>query len=141
MRYLLLSFLFASILHAADIAAPLKTDKYMSGSWEDDIGFRQAVRVGQTLYISGTVGSGDMPVAIDEAYRTLEKTLQHYGLTFRHVVKETIYTTQLDALKANLDVRKKFYGTDYPAATWVQIARLYDPAHVIEVELIAVFPE
>ena len=37
--------------------------------------------------------------------------------------------------------RRAFYGKDFPAATWVQVARLYDPAHVIEVELIAVFPE
>ena len=27
------------------------------------------------------------------------------------------------------------------AGTWVQVSRLYDPTHVIEVELIAVFPE
>jgi len=133
--------LFGSLLHAADSVPTLKTEKFRLGDWEDDIGYRQAVRVGNTLYISGTVGSGEMPAAIREAYRSLEQTLRHYGLSFQHVVKENIYTTQLEALKANLAIRREFYGKDFPAATWVQVARLYDPAHVIEVELIAVFPE
>ncbi len=56
-------------------------------------------------------------------------------------MKENIYTTQIDALKTNLDLRRKFYGRDFPAATWVQVDRLYEPAQVIEVELVAEFPE
>jgi 2-iminobutanoate/2-iminopropanoate deaminase len=118
----------------------LRTDKFMLGDWENDIGYRQAVRVGNTLYISGTVGAGEMPAAIRSAYSTLRRTLAHYGLGFQDVVKENIYTTKLDALKANLAIRREFYGTDFPAATWVQVDRLYEPGHVIEVELVAVFP-
>jgi len=144
-RILIFFLLLASVLVGAESsqppAVPLKTDKFRLGDWEDDIGYRQAVRVGNTLYISGTVGSGDMPAAIREAFGVLEKTLRHYGLTFQHVVKENIYTTQLDVLKSNLAVRREFYGKDFPAGTWVQVSRLYDPTHVIEVELIAVFPE
>ena len=82
-----------------------------------------------------------MPDAIRGVYGELQKTLEHYGLTFAHVVKENVYTTDLDALKANLEVRRGFYGKEYPAATWVQVSRLYQPIHVLEVELIAVFPE
>jgi 2-iminobutanoate/2-iminopropanoate deaminase len=136
-----LCLLLVTALHAADPAPALKTDKFKLGDWEDDIGYRQAVRVGNTLYISGSVGAGAMPDAIRGAYGELEKTLAHYGLTFAHVVKENIYTTDLDALKANLEVRRAFYGKEFPAATWVQVSRLYEPAHVLEVELIAIFPE
>ena len=136
-----LCLLSATALLAADPAPALKTDKFKLGDWEDGIGYRQAVRVGNTLYISGTTGAGAMPDAIRGVYGELEKTLAHYGLTFAHVVKENIYTTDLDALKANLEVRRTFYGKEYPAATWVQVSRLYQPIHVLEVELIAVFPE
>ena len=122
-------------------AAELRVEKYKAGDWEDDIGYRQAVRVGQMLYISGTASGGEMPNAIRNVYNDLEKTLKFYGLTFKNVVKENIYTTNLDALKANQPLRKTYYGKDFPAATWVQVARLYDPKHVLEVELIAVFPE
>lgn len=133
--------LSAAGLFAVDQTAPLKTETFKLGDWEDDIGYRQAVRVGRTVYVSGSVGAGEMPVAIEQAYTTIERTLQHYGLTLQHVVKETIHTTQLDALKANRAVRRKFYGKDFPAATWVQVNRLFEPAQVIEVEVIAVIPE
>lgn len=122
-------------------AAELKIEKYKEGDWEDEIGYRAAVRVGQTLYISGVAASGEMPAAVRETYDGLAKILKAHGLTFKNVVKENIYTTNLDALKANQKLRLSFYGKDFPAATWVQVQRLYMPDHVIEVELIAVFPE
>ncbi len=122
-------------------AGPLKTDKLMLSASEDETGFRRAVRVGNTLYISGSTAGGEMPDAIRKSYGLLQKILAHYGLTFQHVVKETVYTTQFDALKANTAIRREFYGKEFPSATWVQVARLWDPAYVIEVELTAVFPE
>jgi enamine deaminase RidA (YjgF/YER057c/UK114 family) len=135
--------LAAARLDATDTPAgapALKTDKYRAGKSEDDYGYRRAVRIGNTLYVSGAVGAGEMPAAIRTAYGTLGKTLAHYGLGFQHVVKENIFTTKLDALKESRAVRKEFYGTDFPAATWVQVDRLFQPDYVIEVELIAVFP-
>ncbi|MBS0396783.1 MAG: RidA family protein, partial [Proteobacteria bacterium] len=33
------------------------------------------------------------------------------------------------------------YGAAMPAATWVQVQRLYDPSLVVEVELIAEYPK
>ncbi|GEM_PF-197031 len=140
----LLSCLFLLVgtaLHGAEPASHLPTDKFKLGDWEDQIGYRQAVRSGHTLYISGSVGAGPMPAAINGAYGTLKKTLSHYGLTFADVVKENIYTTDIEALKANLAARRAFYGEDLPAATWVQVSRLYETTHVIEVEVIAVFPD
>ena len=136
----LVSVLFLASL-TLTASAETKIEKYKAGDWEDDIGYRQAVRVGQMLYISGSAAGGEMPDAIRGSYGFLEKTLKAHGLTFKNVVKENIYTTNLDALKANQAVRRAYYGKDFPAATWVQVARLYNPEFVIEVELIAVFPE
>lgn len=140
-KRLIVRGLFLLALIATSAAAEVKIERYKGGDWEDDIGYRQAVRVGQMLYISGVAASGEMPAAIRSAYGELEKILKAHGLTFKNVVKENVYTTQLDALKANQPLRNTYYGKDFPAATWVQIARLYDADHVLEVELIAVFPE
>jgi enamine deaminase RidA (YjgF/YER057c/UK114 family) len=107
---------------------------------EAQIGYCEAVRVGDTLYVSGTVGQGDMPKAIEQAYTGLRRTLEARGLKFDDVVKENVYATDLDAFIANKDVRKRFYGTHTPAATWVQVSRLYSPKFVVEVELVAVYP-
>ena len=134
---LMLPLLSATALPAQD----LRKEKLNLGPWENEIGYAQAIRVGNTLYISGSVGTGAMPEAINSAFGSIKATLAHYGLDFRHVVKENAYTTDIEALKAAQDVRKAYYGIDFPAATWVQVGRLYMPEAVLEVEVIAVFPE
>ena len=121
-KLFVLCLVLIGTLHAAGTAPALKTDKFMLGEWENDIGYRQAVRVGNTLYVSGSVGGGEMPAAIREAYGALEQTLRHYGLTFQHVVKENIHTTKLDDLKSNLAIRRAFYGKDFPCLLYTSDA-------------------
>jgi len=113
---------------------------HKSEAVEVDIGYCQAVRSGNALYISGTVGQGDMPAAVQSTYERLKQTLEANGLTFRNVVKENVYTTDLDAFEASKEIRKAFYAGALPAATWVQVQRLYLPSFVLEVELIAEYP-
>lgn len=108
---------------------------------EQDIGYCAVLQSGDMLYFSGTDAPGPMPDAIRAVYARLQKSLAERGLTFADVVKETVYTTDLDAFTANAGLRKPFYGGTYPAATWVQVQRLYDPAYVLEVELVARVPE
>jgi enamine deaminase RidA (YjgF/YER057c/UK114 family) len=112
---------------------------HLNAAVETDIGYCQATRIGNTLHISGSVGRGDMPAAMHMAYDELKKTLAANGLDFRRVVKENVYATDLDAFIRNKDIRKEYYGTDFPAATWVQVQRLYLPAFVVEVEVTAEF--
>ncbi len=76
-----------------------------------------------------------------QAYGTIKHTLEHYHFNFSHVVKENVYTTDIEALKQHVAVRRTFYGEDFPVATWVQVARLYNPGQVIEVEIVAVLPD
>jgi enamine deaminase RidA (YjgF/YER057c/UK114 family) len=118
-----------------------KSCYHLSADIETDIGYCQAVRIGNTLHISGSVGRGDMAAAMHGAYNELKQTLAANGLDFRNVVKENVYATDLDAFIRNKDIRKEYYGADFPAATWVQVQRLYLPAFVVEVELTAQFPQ
>ena len=78
-----------------------------------------------------------MAAAIRSVYKRLEDTLKANGLSFADVVKENVYATDLDAFIRNKDIRKEFYGRSFPAATWVQVQRLYLPSFVVEVELTA----
>ena len=133
--------LLIALLVSTVSAQELRKEKFNRGPWENEIGYAQAVRVGNTLYISGSTGSGNMPDAIRSAFTAIKETLAAYRLDFRHVVKETAYTTDIEALKAAKEVRKTYYGSDFPAATWIQIDRLYSPETVLEVEVVAVFPE
>jgi 2-iminobutanoate/2-iminopropanoate deaminase len=135
---LLLLLVLASA--AASSAADAIERFHLNKEGEEGIGYCKAVRVGDTLYVSGCVGSGEMPDAIRAAYGSIAKTLAAHGIGFGQVVKENIFTTDIDALIANKDVRKTFYTDGYPAATWVQVSRLFRPTHVIEVEVIAHVP-
>jgi enamine deaminase RidA (YjgF/YER057c/UK114 family) len=103
-------------------------------------GYAHAVLVDNVLYISGTVASGDMAAQLKGAYTGIERTLKAYGATFQNVVKENLYTTDIEAVKSNNEIRKAFYKGDYPAATWVQISRLFMQQALVEVEVIAHLP-
>ncbi len=120
----------------------IQKQKFHWGREQDTTaGYAQAVKVDNVLYISGTVARDVTPEGIRSVYTNLERTLQHYGAGFQHVVKENLYTTDIEAMKQNNHIRKQFYKGDFPAATWVQISRLYMPDAKLEIELIAHLPK
>jgi 2-iminobutanoate/2-iminopropanoate deaminase len=104
-------------------------------------GYAQVVKVGNVLYISGAVAREVTPDGITRVYKALERSLKSFGATFQNVVKENLYTTDIEAMKTHNAARKVFYKGDFPAATWVQISRLYMADAKLEVELIAHLPQ
>ena len=144
-KALLLTFAFLSSLTysiAAQNVNFLNKEKFnINKTGEDEIGYAQAIKVGNTIYISGSVGWGNMADALKLAYDEIAKTLKNYNATFENVVKENLYTTALDSVIKYKDVRRKYYGNDFPAATWVEVKRLYNAGLVVEIEVIAVMPD
>jgi 2-iminobutanoate/2-iminopropanoate deaminase len=118
--------------------------------YERDFGYSQAVLVDKTLYISGSVAAdqngrlvapADMEGQMRAAYTNLRRTLAAHGAGFDEVVKETIYTTNMDALLKASDVRLEFYDKErLPATSWVQVQRLVDPGFLVQVEAVAELP-
>jgi 2-iminobutanoate/2-iminopropanoate deaminase len=120
----------------------IQKQKFHWGREQDTTaGYTQAIKVDNILYISGTVGRGDAATALKNIYTNLDRTLKHYGATFQNVVKETLYTTDIEAVKQANFARKPFYNGDFPTATWVQISRLFMAEATIEVELVAHLPK
>ena len=128
---------------AGCIATPHKAPScfHLAEAVEVSIGYCQAIRTDNRLYISGIAGQGDMATAVRSVYERLRKTLEQNGLSFNNVVKENVYTTDLDAFKASGELRKSYYATTLPAATWVQVQRLFVPSLVVEIELVAEYPK
>jgi len=116
-------------------------DAYHAGPWERQIGYSQAIRSGNMLYVSGTVGANgqgqpaDLDSQMKNAYGAIQKTLAHYHTDLSHVVMERIYTTDIEALIRSQGTRKQLYGNSAPAATWVEVRRLYGSADKIEIEV------
>jgi 2-iminobutanoate/2-iminopropanoate deaminase len=118
--------------------------------FEKDFGYSQAVLIDKTLYISGSVAvdangnlvaPGDMAGQMRAAYTNIRRTLAAHGAGFQEVVKETIYTTNMDALLKASDLRFEYYDKErLPTASWVQVQRLADPGFLVEIEVIAELP-
>ncbi len=118
--------------------------------YEKDFGYSQAVLVDKTLYISGSVAAdesgrlvapGDMAGQLRAAYTNIRRTLTAHGADFEEVVKETIYTTDMNALLKASDLRFEYYNKDLlPTTSWVQVQRLVDPGFLVQIEVIAELP-
>jgi enamine deaminase RidA (YjgF/YER057c/UK114 family) len=65
------------------------------------------------------------PESIRYVYKVIEKSLEPFGATLQNVVKETIFTTDIEAVKKYNNIRKEIYKGDYPASSWIQVARLF----------------
>lgn len=113
------------------------------------MGFSQAVRAGNVLYVSGVLavneslqitGPGDMAAQVKQVYANLSRILADNGASFKDVVKETVFATNLPALGGALAARQAaFDAADayVPASTMVQVSGLFLPDAMIEVEVIA----
>jgi len=131
------------------ISLPAQQNKIEKEKWHWDdplkqdtaAGYVQVVKADNVLYISGAVAREVTPEGITRVYQALERSLKSFGATFQNVVKENLYTTDMEAMKKYNNTRKAFYKGDYPAATWVQISRLFMHDARLEVELVAHLPD
>jgi 2-iminobutanoate/2-iminopropanoate deaminase len=116
--------------------------------WEEQYGYSQAVRVGDTLYLSGQVSHddagnffavGDMEGQMRQAYKNIEKILAGYGATMDSLVEEVLYVTDMQAaFDAAVKIRRDvFAGFPAVASTIVEINRLAFPEFLIEIKGIA----
>jgi enamine deaminase RidA (YjgF/YER057c/UK114 family) len=116
--------------------------------WEQEYGYVQAVKVGDTIYVSGQVshdekgefvGIGDMEAQMRQAYANVQKLLAQYGATMDNIVDETVFTTDMEAaFKAATKVRQEvFSGAPVVASTIAQITRLAFPELMIEIKCVA----
>ena len=105
--------------------------------WEKEIGYAQVVRHGDILYLSGITGEGaTVAEQMTGIYSNIGKILKSHNLSTNAIITETIYTRDIEAVKAAIPLRKAFYANGvYPAATWVQVERLFNSDHLIEIEV------
>ncbi len=125
-----------------------KEAKSLGMPWENEYGYSQAVKVGDTIYLSGQVshddkgnvlGEGDMEVQMRAAYANIGKVLAQYGATMDNIVDEMLFVTDIDAaFPARAKMKQEvFSGSPVLGSTIVQIQRLAFPQLMIEIRCIA----
>ena len=124
-----------------------KEPKSLGMPWEKEYGYAQAVKVGDTIYLSGQVshddegnimGLRDMEAQMRQAYANIKKVLAEYDATMDNVIDEILFVTDMDtAFAAAVKCRREvFSGTPIVASTIVQIQRLAFPDLMIEIRCV-----
>ena len=125
-----------------------KESKSLGMPWEKEYGYSQAVKIRDTIYISGQVshddegkivGRGDMEAQMRQAYANIQEMLKKYGATMDNVIDEVLFVTDMNtAFAAAVKCRQEvFSGQPVVASTIVQIQRLAFPDLMIEIKCVA----
>lgn len=111
--------------------------------------YTDAVRWGDVLFISGCVAldatgevvePGDARAQARVVHEHLGAALRAAGTDFSHVLKVTVFLTDVDDRHVVNEVRREFFGDSFPASTLVEVAALVLPGLVVEIEAIAGIP-
>lgn len=111
---------------------------------EKAYGYSHAVKIGNTIKISGAVSMddkgnptaiGDLEQQIKNCYADLEKILNHYGCSFDDVVKEDIFTTDMAQMIEKSAYRAEIYKNGFPTGSWLEVKGLALPEFMVEIEL------
>ena len=106
--------------------------------------YSQAVRAGDLLFVagqipldpSGAMVEGDIAVQARRVLDNIGAILETAGLSFAHVVRTTVYLSDMNDLAGMNQVYGTCFSEPYPARATVQVARL--PRDVrIEIDAIA----
>ena len=115
--------------------------------YEPIIGFSRAVRVGDTVYVSGTVafdaggrltGRGDVYAQAVQTIRNIETALKEAGAALGDVVRTRVYLIDISRWEEAARAHREAFGEVRPASSFVEVSRLADPEMLVEIEAVAV---
>src|SRR5208283_4921628 len=116
----------------------MRTNISGGSPYEPIIGFSRAVRVGNTVHVSGTgpVGADNEDAAgqTRRIFAITAEALAKAGATLGDIVRTRMYLTHAEDWEAVGRVHGEFFGVIRPAATMVVVAALLNPAWRIEME-------
>jgi len=121
----------------------LSIERFGSGGpYEQAIGYSRVVRAGGLVFVAGCTGVGPDGVVVEggpyeqmrQACANLVRALEQAGAGPEHLVRTTIYVTDISAWKEVGRAHAEAFGAAPPAAAMVQVAGLIDPRMMVEVE-------
>ena len=112
--------------------------------WEQSVGYSRAVRVGSMVFVSGTTATDDDGCVVapgDAAAQTrfilkkISDALEQAGASLQDVVRSRMFVTDISQWEAIGGAHGEFFRETRPAATMVEVSRLIDADHLVEIEV------
>jgi enamine deaminase RidA (YjgF/YER057c/UK114 family) len=119
-----------------------------SGSkWEPLMGYSRAVRAGNLIAVTGTVGvnadgtySPDLGEQTRRSLVIIRKAIESLGGRIEHVTRTRMYVTDISKWEQVAKVHGEVFAEIRPATTIVEVTQLIDKDAQIEIEADAVVP-
>ena len=121
----------------------------VAGQAEPISHFTDAVVAGGFVYVSGIVpvdgdgqlvGGDDVVAQVRQVFKNMRVVLAAAGSGFEHVVKVTLFLTDIDDRPRINPVRQEIFGATRPASTLVEVPRLAVDGAKVEIECVALVP-
>ena len=112
--------------------------------WESIVGYSRAVRIGNHIWVAGTtatdehgrvVGKGNAAEQTRYALQKIERALEEAGASLTAVVRTRMFVTHIADWETIGRVHCEFFGEVRPATTMVEVSRLIDVEHLVEIEV------
>src|SRR4051812_41302960 len=109
--------------------------------------YNHAVRIGNMLFCAGQIPldpatgnlvNGDIKAQTERVLENVKTILDDQKLTFSNVVKSTVFLTNLADFAGMNEIYAKYFTSDFPARSTIQVAALPKGA-TVEIEVIAHF--
>lgn len=107
--------------------------------WEQTVGYSRAIRVGDTIAVSGTTAPGEDAYAqARNALQIISRALADAGASLDDVIRTRIYITDITQWESVGRAHAEVFAKIKPAATMVEVSRLISPECLVEIEADAV---